>query len=119
MIERVAGRQAQTGLSGLVDGGTAHYRANDRDILDFVYVDRVWIVGQEDEAGQLARRDGPLDRFFMGVVGGIEGVAEPDSPIKPLDSRNRIEVAIAAEEWQVMLAAEGGNPEVVGRNRLA
>ena len=41
------------------------------------------------------------------------------SPTEPLDSRHHIEVPVLAQEWKTMLAAERGNPEVIGWNRLS
>lgn len=46
-------------------------------------------------------------------------VVELVSPIEPLDSRNRIEVAIPAQKGKIMLPTEGCNPEVIRRNWLS
>lgn len=37
-------------------------------------------------------------------------------PIDPLDSANKIEMAVSAQEGERMLPAKRGNPNVVGRN---
>jgi hypothetical protein len=41
------------------------------------------------------------------------------SAVEPLNSRNQIEVPIAAQKRKAMSTAKGRNPEVIGRNRLS
>ncbi len=46
----------------------------------------------------------------------LPGVLMVRLPIDPLDSANQIEMAVPAQEGEGMLAAKGGNPNVVGWN---
>src|SRR5882724_7784216 len=59
-------------MLSLVGRGSADDGADDMNILDFLGIHRMRILGQDHEVRELARGDGPLDRFLPGGVGTID-----------------------------------------------
>ena len=61
---------------GPIHRRTTHHRTHDLDVLDFISIDVMGIVGEDDEVRQFARRDTALYVFLEGGIGAIHG-ADP------------------------------------------
>src|SRR5690349_13388956 len=61
-------------ILGLVLRFAADHRADDLDVLDLVRANGVRIVGENDEIGELAGGDRPLERFLVRCPRAVERV---------------------------------------------
>src|SRR5437899_8010798 len=68
-----AAKRDRLSASRLVHRVAARHRAHNLDVLDLVRVDRVRIVREHHEIGELAGRDRALDRFLVRGVGAVDG----------------------------------------------